>query len=419
MAITTQVLFNRPQQEIAGLLRVRLAQCESVSIVSGFATVEGFDAIFPTIRSAIKKLKRLVVGAATYRAYDLLDDLLRDGVPADRLMVHLGHTRATGSGAKHSFYRYHPMLHSKLYLMDMKDGMSCAFVGSHNMTGFAMHGLNGEAAVLLEGPTGAPEFQAIREHIDECAKQSVIYSPSMKEAFAWWTVQFLEGLKDKANDAPRDGEGQPTIVVICVRPEDTLPQADEIIYFEIPSALGQIDSLRAEVHVYVFDRMPASPSEALATLGSAKGSYWCRTLGLEREQGGVELRADWQVVSTGDPRLVPVARPFRPRAAPGMQQVRVKVHQDVFGDFEYLFTGLRVTWEPELSEGESIRLPDGEIPRVVGLKVVPPEDKEWYLVRGLSPAESGKSEQYLAAMKMVSPEGGGFILFSRRRRKRE
>ena len=35
--------------------------------------------------------------------------------------------------------------------MDMGDGTSAAFVGSHNLTGFALLGLNGEAASFWKG----------------------------------------------------------------------------------------------------------------------------------------------------------------------------------------------------------------------------------------------------------------------------
>jgi phosphatidylserine/phosphatidylglycerophosphate/cardiolipin synthase-like enzyme len=111
------------------------------------------------------------VGAGTYRAYEAFDGLIASGVPLDRFFVHLGHSRPTGASAKHRFYRYHPMLHSKVCLLDMGDDSACAFVGSHNLTGFALLGLNGEAGILIEGPSSSPEITAIRKHIDESVAQ--------------------------------------------------------------------------------------------------------------------------------------------------------------------------------------------------------------------------------------------------------
>jgi hypothetical protein len=43
------------------------------------------------------------------------------------------------------YARYHPMLHSKVYFFELAGGTSTAFVGSHNLTRFALYGLNGEA----------------------------------------------------------------------------------------------------------------------------------------------------------------------------------------------------------------------------------------------------------------------------------
>jgi hypothetical protein len=152
MAVQARVLFDTPQREIKSLLQDRLNRCHSVSLVSGFVTVEGIEAIAPPIRANPTKLNHLVVGAGTYRAYDAFDRLITAGVPLDRFFVHLGHSRATGARAQHRFYRYHPMLHSKVCLFDMGDDTACAFVGSHNLTGFALLGLNGEAGILIEGP---------------------------------------------------------------------------------------------------------------------------------------------------------------------------------------------------------------------------------------------------------------------------
>jgi len=67
----------------------------------------------------------------------------------------------------------------------MGDGQAAAFVGSHNLTSFALNGKNGEAAVLLEGPADAPQLAALRRHVDEAVRQAVPYDPGMKEAYAW------------------------------------------------------------------------------------------------------------------------------------------------------------------------------------------------------------------------------------------
>jgi hypothetical protein len=127
MAVQVQVLFDKPQQEIKALLQARLDRCQKASLVSGFVTIEGIEAIAPPIRANPAKVNHIVVGAGTYRAYEAFDGLIGSGVPLDRFFVHLGHSRPTSSTAKYRFLRYHPMLHSKVYLLDMGDGSACAW----------------------------------------------------------------------------------------------------------------------------------------------------------------------------------------------------------------------------------------------------------------------------------------------------
>jgi hypothetical protein len=419
MAVTVRVLFDYPQREIASILQDRFSKCKAAWLLSGFCTVEGIKAIAGSIRSDPTKLQTLIVGAGTYRAFEAFDDLINAGVPPDRLYVHLGHTRFSGATAKYPFYRYHPMLHSKVYLFLMPDGTASALIGSHNLTGFALLGLNGEAGVMIEGGAAEPELKKVRQHIDESRNQSVTYSPTMKEALNWWTIQFLEGLRAKANDQPRDGEAVRTIVILAATSVSQVPQKDDIIYFEIPEALGRIQSLSAEVHIYVFTTVPASPLIALTMLASARASLWCRTIGLEDEQGGLELRADWHVGSRGNPRLLRTPTPFRPTPTMGMQQVRVMVRNQVFDNFEYFFHSKRVTWEPILDQEQKIQVPADEQPTLRSLDLVPPEDREWYLVRGLRPVEHSGSDEYKEALREFSPESGSFILMSLWRRTRE
>lgn len=321
MAVSVRVLFATPQAEIASLIRSEINACSSASFVTGFITMEGVEALVDPIKARPSKLAALVVGAGTYRAYEALDTLLDAGVDTSRLYVHLGHTKRTGGGAKHLFYRYHPMLHSKVIYLEYEGGRAKAFIGSHNLTGFALLGLNGEASVLLEGHRSDAEFEVVRSHIEASRAQSIQYVPGMKEALTWWTSQFIDGLAAKVDDAPRDGESKRTIVILAQEREGQ-PRADDIVYFELPRALGRVQSLNSEVHIYLFSNLPPDPWLALRSLRNASRSYWCQTKGLEVERGGVELRADWYVENSRAPNLLRAPQPFRPNVSTDMQQVR-------------------------------------------------------------------------------------------------
>ena len=258
------------------------------SVVAGFMTPDGIDAAgFDAVAHATK-ISELVIGAGTYRAFEAIDSLIRAGVPSNRVRIHLGHNRPR-STTKNLFQRYHPMLHSKIYLFEMSDGSSTALIGSHNVTGFALRGLNGEAGVLLEGANSDPAFLDIRRHIAESFSQAVPYDPTMKEAYAWWTREYFDGLRIEANDAPRDSEGDRTIVILAAVSSGHRPKAGDIIYFEIAEELSEIRSIDTEVHVHLFSTLPAGPSQALSGLKSASFALFCKTEGIEVGEGAWSL----------------------------------------------------------------------------------------------------------------------------------
>ncbi|WP_123784143.1 hypothetical protein [Corallococcus macrosporus] len=415
MPLNVQVLFNRPQHEIASLLRDRLSRCIETSIVVGFATIDGLEAIAPTLLFPSAKLRVLVVGAGTFRAFDTMDRLGAQGVPPDRLRIHLGHTRPWRNVAS-TFQKYHPMLHSKIFYCEMPNGEAAAFVGSHNLTHFAMNGLNGEASVLLEGPASDPQFVTIREHIDCCITDSVEYDPGMKEALTWWTTQFIDGLRKKVNDQPQDAEKRVTILVLATAAG--MPNNKDVIYFEIPKGLPQIERIGTTVHIFGFDSLPSSPGRALASLHTARFSLKCRTLGIEEDTGGRELEADWEVVNGAVPRLQSTAGRVRPSRRSDNEQVRVEVLGRLKERYEYLFRGPSDEWLPIYDSQTVLKVRPDQAELLTGLRLDPQEDGEYRLVRGLELKEPKGKQRYMSALERTSPESGNFILFSQRRRLR-
>lgn len=403
MAPTLRFLHSEPQHEISSLLQACFARCRNAFVVAGFVTPDGVKALKILQAGHASKLSQLVVGAGTYQSFVAVDQLVSSGTPLPGVRIHLGHSQPSG-GKKNPFRRYHPMLHSKIYLFEMDDGSAAAFVGSHNMTGFALRGLNGEAGLLIEGLSSETIFAEIRQHIDEAFAQAIPYEPSMKEAYAWWTKQYLDGLGAEANDSPRDAEPQRTIVILAESAGGRLPASGQVIYFEIAEELSEIRALGTEVHVHVFDAIPQSPSEALDRLNEAKASFSCKTEGLELGQGSVEVAADWSIDDRRVPVLNPVVRPFRPATSLGMQQVRVRVTEPVQSRFDYLFDSGKQDWAPEF-DLDATRDDD--------------QTGRWHRVKGLNGGNIpiGAAESQQLRLLEVTPESGSFILFSRRRRR--
>ena len=310
------------------------------------------------------------------------------------------------------------MLHSTVFLMEMGDGTASALVGSHNLTGFGMKGLNGEAGILIEGPSSSPEFDDIRAHIAEAVRQAVVYDSSKKEAYAWWAEQYIDGFGATFKDRPRDAVSQKTMVVMaeCIGPD--LPVADDVVYFEIPEAIDPLTSLQTEVHLFLFDTLPRTPTQGLNELANARQSFKCQTRGVEDDRGGLELRADWQIRLRGKLVFRPAGDPFRPSPYRGMQQIRVRVSDEAPGSFEYLFDADRATWLPSLDEEELARGAGADV-RALESDTGPGE--VWFRVNDLDRVREDERRappERMALMDM-SPESGNYILMSLRRRRRE
>jgi hypothetical protein len=412
------VLFDCPQQEIASLITDRMNRASAISIVTGFATPGGLATLIGPIKANPFVLKTLVLGASTYPGFEVLDNLLSSGVPRDRLHVHLGHTNATG-GKKHPYARFRPMLHSKVYYIEFSDGTACAIIGSHNVTAFALNGLNGEAAVLVEGEIADPEFQKVREHIATAQAQSAEYDPSMKEAFAWWAREFLEGLKSEIK-IPQDWISTRTILLFATAPSGKLPVIDDQLYFEIPAGIEHIDSLKTETHLFLFDTLPTDPRQALSLAHTAIARYKCKTLGVENQQGNKELEAQWRIDGSLRPKLIPVpSATYRPSPPTGMQQVRACIVERYIDNFEYLFERENKVWYPALSSDDELKLKIEQLePAVLAESSYGMRINNWKLVKGLSQSEGAPRETDAVALELASPDSGSFILVSLRRRDR-
>jgi hypothetical protein len=402
VTVKTTFLHSRPQQEIAKLIRTRLAGCLSAHIVSGFATPDGVDAL--RAAATANKIASLVLGAGTFKAFEALDTLIAAGLPPASARIHLGHTRPTG-GRKNPFARFRPMLHSKIYYFEMPDGAAAALVGSHNLTGFALRGLNGEASVLLEGPVGASVFDEVRSHIDESYRQATPYDPSLKEAYARWFRDYLEQLSIYATDMPRDDESRRTIILFAQASPTRVPSQGERIYFEIDRRITEVNSIDTEVHLHLFSVMPTTPAAALSRSGTSDVALLGKVEAIDSAAGSAEVRADWFIDdSSGIPALKPTTSPFRPNLTPGKQQIRAQILGNQDARYDYLFDSGRGAWSPRLGE-QALR--DEET------------DTVWYAVTGFREADTDEAAglQFLSDLRELSPESGSFILFSRRRRK--
>jgi hypothetical protein len=266
----------------------------------------------------------------------------------------------------------------------------------------------------------------VRSHIDIAQKQAVKYSPGMKEAYAWWTREFIDGLKAEMG-LPQDGSTVRTIVLLASAAKTDRPKNGEQLYFELPEGIEQIESLRTETHLFLFDILPPNPWDALSSASSAVARYTCKTLGAENRQGNLEVVAQWRVEGMPRPALKPVpSGKLRPSTPSGMQQVRAEIQTGNIDSFEYFFERQRVGWNPEFDISEAVQplykaQPLNENNGSVAIREARGNKgvDRWRLVRGLSPRTGSPKERDEAALKLAAPESGSFVLVSVRRRRRD
>jgi hypothetical protein len=294
------------------------------------------------------------------------------------------------------------MLHSKVYYMELPGDWACAFVGSHNLTAFAMNGLNGEASILLEGPTNSVEFESIRLHIKTAADQAVIYSPRMKEAYSWWTREFLDGLKAKM-EMPPDWTIIRTILIFASSVDKERPVKGQHLYFELTNGVA-IDSLKTEAHLFLFDSLPNDAHMALQMIPTVQASYTCQVLGVENQQGNLELKAHWQIETGPLPKLGRIlSGVLRPITSVTKQQIRAEITTTSVKSYDYDFESEKVGWWPIFAD-------EGELP------VAEPQSP--VSARNSRSESNVNKEKDAAALQLVKPDSGCFILVSLRRRMR-
>ncbi len=249
----------------------------------------------------------------------------------------------------------------------------------------------------------------------------MVYSPGMKEAFAWWSREFLEGMKAEMR-IPQDWSTVRTILIFATAATGDRPKAGDNLYFEIPAGIEQIESLKTETHLFLFDTLQKTPWQALEGALAANARYTCMTLGAENKQGNREVAAQWRIDGSPTPVLIRVPQgTYRPTPPAGMQQVRAEVRSNTVAPFDYKFEREANAWEPELAPDGKLHLPSDGVLEAVrteargGYSVI----HEWSLVKGLVPRSGAARESDQVALELASPDSGSFILVSLRRRLRD
>jgi hypothetical protein len=189
------------------------------------------------------------------------------------------------------------------------------------------------------------------------------------------------------------------------------PLVGQALYFEIDKRIERVSAIDAEVHVLLFDHLPASPRAALAAHGTARHAFRGKVQAIDARSGAAEINTDWFVDRAFVLHRAP--RPFRPTLSAGKQQVTVEIERPLVEQFEYDF-GPADKWVPELGPEELSDDEEGE-PWSLVLGLVPEHESEAVM---LSRQDGAVKRQTRLPLLEYSPDSGSYILLSRGRRRR-
>ena len=232
-----------------------------------------------SIKPKPKAVELIAVGHGGLAALQALAKLRNDyHIPEDNLRI--------DRGAMYHVYpnsnKFVPMLHSKIYYAELPEGRATAYIGSHNLTEYAIAGSNCEAGVRLRGPRSKPQFEKIRQHIAQIRSKTIKFDPNMIDQYVWLQDKYLDSLK----------EGKETyqtspIMVIAAEPQGgLLPSPGETVYFEVPQGDKDFDRFRIveyRVNIHLVPSLSSIPS--LRSLSGVRGSIVAGHIHLSNETG--------------------------------------------------------------------------------------------------------------------------------------
>jgi hypothetical protein len=313
------------------------------------------------------------------------------------------------------------MMHSKIYYIERASGDVVAFVGSNNLTQYALGGANCEAAVRLQGNPNEPEFQEIRHHIEVIAGESSPFDPSKIDMYAAENTRILQSMIDES-DSQTGLIEDPAIILAAIRKKTApLPKRDEKLYFEVPLANEEYSNYSPGKRIELHLLLTGLSRNLREVVGRSFKCYGAEVTmvdrtGLERTRGtpATTQKVDWIIEESPAPTLWHRSKLKPPSRA--LQIVAVFL-DEIPVKYDYYRSAPPLKFTSEVDRENPIRLRERlqplendsewkEIPTGVLEALAPYLDKNWFLVRDLvrekqeeGPLLSESRDQYVWRVK--------------------
>ena len=249
MSSRVRICFPASRGDLRPVLAAAFARCDRVRIAVGFASPQGIRELATLL--PLSAIEWFIFGHGGRAALAAADDLGRR-IGRQRVRIHPGYALGSEASAR-ARPIYRPMMHSKLYLGTSESGAYSGFIGSQNITAFALEGLNAEAGVLLDGLQSDPECVAIEAALSQVYSESQPFDPALIEEYAGWHKCILEGLSEEEDEQGPGWGYLPVIVLMAALDTGRTPKPGETLYFEVPQAYtGRFVRNESPIDIWVF-----------------------------------------------------------------------------------------------------------------------------------------------------------------------
>jgi len=236
MTITHFLSQGRRSKKLSDEIRKVLPTTDKIKIVSGFMSREGFFNVFGQTDSEIKdngsKIEYVVVGRLTVECAEIFDELYSMPEYKEKLFVNLGLGRLNKK--RTAINRFLPMIHSKIIALNPTSESNTFYIGSANLTHFAIDDFNAEAGIIFNDMAES-ERNEITKYMDNLKNlpSTVPYDPSLKDS-----LNFLSNLSKDFLD--KDFENvDPCLLVLSLNPTGYKPKKGDILFADLPKHLPE------------------------------------------------------------------------------------------------------------------------------------------------------------------------------------
>lgn len=242
--------FNESRGDIRPELMKALDECISFKLVTGFVTEAGISNFGPRTE-IIDKCDLLVFGDANAKALQsmsaLYDDFLKRG-KTDIIKVHLGYGNRI---YERSYLKqiYRPMMHSKVFLFHCNDGRFKAFIGSQNISGYSLRGLNSEAIVEISGQTTEKIYNDLMSEITSIAGEAKPFEKKFLFIYEAMHNNMIKGMLPVEDIVNREYVSL-LFAFIDIEDKDKI-KLNQTLYFETPDFTERRTKIETHADVWI------------------------------------------------------------------------------------------------------------------------------------------------------------------------